>query len=235
LVLVTGLGILLLAALTVGVRSATAISGEREHRTWEALLLTPLSTRELIHGKVRGILRSARPYLAVYALATVPLACLAGQGVLLATLLTLLLAGPILGVAGAVGIQRSARATDSWRSILDTVGALIGAALLTVVVSNFVLGFLGLVVLGLGHLVEILAIDLPLLDWVGIEPRYQRWFCFLLGLGSLWTVFCWQARRECLAKTEKWVDDFERTPRAEIREAPGSKTVASRIFRQQFQ
>lgn len=206
-----GLGMLLLAALMVGVRCAAAISEERERGTWELLLLTPLSTPELVHGKVDGILRSARPYLAAYALAAVPLAWLAGQGELLATLMTLLPAWPILSAAGAVGIHQSARATNSGRSILDTVRILIGAAFATLFVSNFVLGCLGLAVLGLANLVQNWVRSFALLDWLGLERRYQPGFCFLLALASLWCLCFWQASREYLAKAVAWIDQGERS------------------------
>jgi hypothetical protein len=212
LVFVQGLGVLFLAALMVGVRAATAISGERESRTWEALLLTPLSTRELVHGKVRGIVQSALPYLAAYALAAILLAWLAGPRELQVLLLTLLPAWPIMSVAGAVGINQSARAADSWRSILATVRLITVGGFLTAVVSNFVIGFLALVMMGLGDVIEKLLGCLPFLDWLGMERRYQRGLYFFLALGSFGVLICVQASRECLAKAEKWVDEFERTP-----------------------
>ena len=42
--------------MVVGIRCSGAISGERERLTWEALLLTPLETRYLVRGKLRGIM-----------------------------------------------------------------------------------------------------------------------------------------------------------------------------------
>src|SRR5262249_56872 len=39
----------------VCVRAATAVSGERERRTWDDLLLTPLTAQELIEQKQQGI------------------------------------------------------------------------------------------------------------------------------------------------------------------------------------
>jgi ABC-type transport system involved in multi-copper enzyme maturation permease subunit len=47
-----------LAALCVAAVSTTSgISGERESRTWEALLATPLSARQIVTGKFMGALR----------------------------------------------------------------------------------------------------------------------------------------------------------------------------------
>jgi hypothetical protein len=213
---------LFLTALMVGVRAAAAISGERESRTWEALLLTPLSTRELIDGKVRGIVQSALPYLAAYALAAILLAWLAGPRELQVTLLTLLPAYPTMWVAAAVGSNQSARAADSWRSILATVRLITVGTFLTAVVSNFVIGFLFLVNMGLGDFIGKLADCLPFLNWLGIERRYQRGLYFLVALGSFCILVCWQASREYMDKAEKRVDDSERTLSPESRQNPGS-------------
>src|SRR5207248_8703532 len=131
-----------------------------------------------IQGKVEGILQSARPYLAAYVLAVVPLAWLAGQAELLVTLLTLLLAGPVMRVAGTIGIYQSVRAMDSWRSIQATVPGIVGGMLLTILLSAFLLGCVGQI-LGLTKLVEMLADSLPVLAWRGVEPIYRRVFCVL--------------------------------------------------------
>jgi ABC-type Na+ efflux pump permease subunit len=195
------IGMLLLGTLTVGVRCATAISGERESHTWELLLLTPLSTQEIVCGKVRGILRSTFAYVAVYALAAVPLGWLAGSAeLLMITLMGVFISAPILWLAGAVGINQSARCDNSWQSILATVRLIIGGTFLTIFVSNFAAGFLGLIMFGLGILQS--RLGLPLL---------------LLVLGSFWTLMWWQATREYMTKAEKWIDDSERTPGSAIK------------------
>ncbi|HWG47832.1 MAG TPA: ABC transporter permease subunit, partial [Gemmataceae bacterium] len=54
--LVQGLVVMLLASLVVGIRCSGAITGERERQTWEALLLTPLTAKQLIRGKLWGIM-----------------------------------------------------------------------------------------------------------------------------------------------------------------------------------
>jgi ABC-type Na+ efflux pump permease subunit len=206
------IGVLFLAALSVGVRCATAISAEREEHTWELLLLAPLSTRDLIHGKVEGALRSTRPYLVACALSTLPLAWLFGPAEVMLTLAILLLAEPILSVASAVGIDQSARAANSWRSILATVRLIVGGTFVTAFVLNFALGCLGLIFLGLGDFFEILRSYFPLLDWLGIERRYHRLVYFLLVVGSFTWILLRQASREYRTKAEKWIDTFERAP-----------------------
>lgn len=210
------LGLLLLAALAVGVRCATAVSGERERRTWELLLLTPLSTGELLHDKLRGIVQSTWPYLAVSALAAGPLVWLAGWAELMLTLVSLILARPSLSVAGAIGIYQSARAANSWQSILATVRGIIGGTLFTAFITYFVVGCVGLAFLGLGSLIEDLTGRLPFLEWLGMEHPYLRLFHFLVLFGLSWMLFCGQLRREYLAKAQAWIDSTERTPRAQV-------------------
>jgi ABC-type Na+ efflux pump permease subunit len=219
------IGVLFLAALSVAVRSATAISAEREQHTWELLLLAPLSTRDLVHGKAEGILRSTRPYLVVCALTALPLARLFGPAELLLTLAILLLAGPILSVAGAIGIDQSARAANSWQSILATVRLFVGGTFLTVFVLYFALGCLALAFVGLGDFLEILCNYFPLLDWLGVEPRYHRLFYLLLVIGSFTLILCRQASREYQVKAENWIDSFERAPGSEKTQKAGTKAV----------
>jgi hypothetical protein len=89
---------------------------------------------------------------------------------------------------------------------LITVGTV-----LTAVVLNFVIGFLALLIIGLGEFIKKLTDSLPVLDWLGMERPYQRGLYCFLAFGSFATLLCWQASREFLAKAVKWVDDNERT------------------------
>jgi len=68
--------LLVLLSLWVGVRASGTVVGERERQTWDGLLVTPISPRDLVMGKYRGIVAAARPhllgaYLALAASATV--------------------------------------------------------------------------------------------------------------------------------------------------------------------
>jgi len=56
--------------LFVGLRASGTIVGERERQTWDGLLTTPMTPRELVRGKLRGILAAVWPYLHVYLLAS---------------------------------------------------------------------------------------------------------------------------------------------------------------------
>jgi ABC-type transport system involved in multi-copper enzyme maturation permease subunit len=58
-----GVTALLVLTLAVGVRCSGSITGERERQTWDGLMTSPLTPRELVRGKLRGVLRGAWPYL----------------------------------------------------------------------------------------------------------------------------------------------------------------------------
>jgi ABC-type transport system involved in multi-copper enzyme maturation permease subunit len=68
--------VLVLASFVVGVRCSGTVSGEREKQAWEALLLTPLATKQLIRTKLWGILGAAAPYVLAYMIPALILATL---------------------------------------------------------------------------------------------------------------------------------------------------------------
>jgi ABC-type transport system involved in multi-copper enzyme maturation permease subunit len=116
-----GFTVMLLAALVLGVRCSGAVTGERERRTWEALLLTPLETRTLVRGKFWGILGAAVPYLIAYAVPALAIAALCGLGALFWTGLWLAVTCLAVAYAGAAGLWCSVRSSTSWRSLLGTL------------------------------------------------------------------------------------------------------------------
>jgi ABC-type transport system involved in multi-copper enzyme maturation permease subunit len=63
-----------LLTLMVGVQASGAISGEREQVTWDGLLASPMTFREILNGKLRGIMGAAWPYLITYLLASAAVA-----------------------------------------------------------------------------------------------------------------------------------------------------------------
>src|SRR5207245_4527761 len=50
----------------VGITCAAVVSKERERHTWDLLLTTPLEPRQILRGKLWGVIDSARPYLVAY-------------------------------------------------------------------------------------------------------------------------------------------------------------------------
>jgi len=113
---------MLMASLIVGIRTSGAVSGEREQQTWEALLLTPLETKQLIRGKLWGILGAAIPYLIAYALPAVTLSLAGGFQSVFWTVLWLGVTFLAMYYLGAAGIFASVRSRSSWRSMLGALG-----------------------------------------------------------------------------------------------------------------
>ena len=89
-----GFVVMLLAGLVIAIRCSGTVTGERERSTWEALLLTPLETHQLIRGKLWGIIGASIPYLTAYALPALAFALIGGMAaffwVVLWTAVTLL-------------------------------------------------------------------------------------------------------------------------------------------------
>jgi ABC-type transport system involved in multi-copper enzyme maturation permease subunit len=131
-----GVIVMLLAGLVIAIRCSGAVTGEREKNTWEALLLTPLETRQLIRSKLWGIIGASYPYLLAYAIPALTLAGIGGLGGFLWTLLWL--GVTLLGMTfvGAAGLWCSVRSKSSWRSLLGTLGiTYVGTFLLFCVAS----------------------------------------------------------------------------------------------------
>lgn len=133
------IGLGTLAALVV---SADAISGERERDTLEALLVTPVSRRALVIGKMAGAssmwmagITVALPYV---------IAMARGPGVAADAMFVLVVAGSLVGVSlTAVGMAISAIAMSNRVSLAAAVGLLLVFAApsqLPAVTANGVLG-----------------------------------------------------------------------------------------------
>lgn len=118
--LILGLGFMLVATGLVGVRSSGVISGERERQTWESLLLTPLEPRQLLRGKLWGIVDSAKPYMLAYLLPTLLWSLRGSWWGVFCTIYCWLAAWGLLYFQGANGIHWSARSVSSWQSLLKT-------------------------------------------------------------------------------------------------------------------
>ena len=73
-----GLVFILLASLLLGVRCGLSVSDEKRRNTWDDLLLTAQSFREITKAKMWGILQGIAFYVIAYAVPIFLLACLAG-------------------------------------------------------------------------------------------------------------------------------------------------------------
>jgi ABC-type transport system involved in multi-copper enzyme maturation permease subunit len=114
--------VMFLASFIVAIRCSGAVSGEREKHTWEPLLLSPLETRELIRGKLWGIINAARPYIIAYALPALAFAALGGPMAIFWTVSWLATTWLAMYYVGAAGIWCSQRSKSSWRSLVGTLG-----------------------------------------------------------------------------------------------------------------
>jgi ABC-type transport system involved in multi-copper enzyme maturation permease subunit len=114
--------VMLIAALVIAVRCSGAVTGEREKNTWEALLLTPLETKQLIRSKLWGIIGASWPYLLAYAVPAVMLSSLGGVASVFFTVLWLGVTWLAMYFVGAAGLWCSVRSKTSWRSLLSTLG-----------------------------------------------------------------------------------------------------------------
>jgi ABC-type transport system involved in multi-copper enzyme maturation permease subunit len=137
-----GLTVLVVGTVLIAVRGAGAISREKQRHTWETLLLTDLTPRELVRGKFRGILWAFYPYLAA---ALLPALLLSWTGGWVAGFWPVFWAAAACLTAyfmAAVGISQSATATSAWERLGLTL------------VGGFLLGMFSLaVVMPLGMLV----------------------------------------------------------------------------------
>jgi ABC-type transport system involved in multi-copper enzyme maturation permease subunit len=181
--------VLLIAALLVGIRCSGAVTGERERKTWESLLLSPLETRQLIRGKFWGILGATYPYLIAYAVPALAFAPLGGWIVVPLTLLFLGVTWLAMAYVGAAGIWSSVESNSSWHSLLRTlVLAYLGGTILYCVATPVAMALVLFVVLILAFVEYLLGgsgLDrLALNDTFGILVAVGVGLAFSFALAS---------------------------------------------------
>ncbi len=125
---IMGVALLVIGTLAVGVRCANSIAEEKRRKTWEDLILTPLSMDEIVRGKQWGVLQSIPPYLAMYALPMFALGALAGApGV--QTAAAWVTGGCVLFfVAAWLGMKVSAASQES-EEVLEDIRAIVRRAI----------------------------------------------------------------------------------------------------------
>jgi putative addiction module component (TIGR02574 family) len=102
-VIVMGVVLGVIGALVVGVRSATSVSEEKRRKTWEDLILTPLTVPEIVEQKKDGILLATLPCMALYVLPMLALSALGGRVVIGWAIIYLFFAGFAIFIAALVG------------------------------------------------------------------------------------------------------------------------------------
>jgi ABC-type Na+ efflux pump permease subunit len=208
--LVQAIVALLVASLVVGIRCSGTITSEREKQTWEAVLLTPLSAKQIIRGKMWGVMGASYWYLLAYAAPAVTLSVLGGPLAFGYTVLWLAATVLAMYFIGAAGLWASVRSSNSWRSLLQTlvVGYLGGLTLYAI--TSPLIAMLALV----------LILVFALIDWlVGTNfaslglanfNTFLRVFVIAASVGLI--LFCWlMARFVFLKQAQRWIADTERT------------------------
>lgn len=207
--LLQGLVVLFLASLVVGIRSSGAIVGERERKTWDPMLLTPITAKQMIRSKMWGILGSSYWYLLAYAAPAVCLSVLGGFLAFFYTILWLAVTFLAMYYLGAAGLWCSSRANSSWRSLLGTLGfGYLGAAV--IMLPTAVLGLIFTVLLA----IALIVIDMMLGTQMGpIAARNFSFFgdAFTIGLSIGLAVAFFLVSRLFLNWAARWIADRERT------------------------
>ena len=205
-----GVLVVLLFSLLVGVRCSGAISGERERQTWEALLLTPLSAKTLIRGKLWGAMGASYYYLIAYAVPALALSLISG-------LMSFFWVAIWLGVTflamyfiGATGLRCSVRAKNSWRSLLGTLGiGYVGGFIVFAMTSPIVLILALILMLGMQLIDQFFNTSLLASATGGGFTRFFLTFKIASCLGL--ALICWLMSKFFLHDTQKWVAERERT------------------------
>jgi ABC-type transport system involved in multi-copper enzyme maturation permease subunit len=206
-----GLGVLamLIAGLVVGIRCSGAVSGEREKQTWEALLLTPLTSRQLIRGKLWGIMGSSYLYLVAYGVPALALSLLGGPGSVFWVIIWLGVALLAMYFIGAAGIWCSVRCKSSWRSLLWTMGIGYGGGALVFLVTSPVMLILAFIIL-----LGLFVVDSYFGTGFGSTAAsgFASFFtAFLVAACVVLAGAFWGMAWFFLNDAQKWVADRERT------------------------
>jgi ABC-type transport system involved in multi-copper enzyme maturation permease subunit len=219
---VQGVAVMLLAGVVIAIRCSGAVTGERERHTWEALLLTPLETWELIRAKLWGIVGASYPYLLAYAVPALALAALGGLEALFWTALWLAVTWLALFYVGAAGLWCSVRSKASWRSLVGTLAFTYLGGFVLYCATSALAGIVALIIL----LVLLLAQTLFETLGVGVTPQglagaFSYWanahaVAICITLAGLFILLAWMLLRSAeyrvgiLERTKHWKNEPRR-------------------------
>jgi ABC-type transport system involved in multi-copper enzyme maturation permease subunit len=201
--------VMLLASLVVGIRCSGAVTGERERQTWEAVLLTPLSAKQVIRGKLWGIMGASYWYLLAYAAPAVLFSAAAGLASLFWTVIWLAVTVLAMYFVGAAGLWCSVRAKNSWRSLLGTLGLGYVGGTFIYVMTTPVIAILALLLLLLLQIADMmLQTQMTGVALQGLNTYLTLFFvASCIGLAFIF----WLMSRLFLSWAQRYVADRERT------------------------
>jgi hypothetical protein len=100
-----GLVFILLANLLLGVRCGTSVAEEKRRNTWDDLLLTAQSFRQITTSKMWGVLQAMVPYILAYGLPVFFIAAAGGPSALLTAGMWIILPCAAVFCAALMGID----------------------------------------------------------------------------------------------------------------------------------
>lgn len=202
LFLFEGLLAAVLAGFVAGIRASGAVSGEREQKTWEALLLTPLETWELVYDKLHGILLSLYPYYLAYALPACYFAWRDSYESLIYAVSTLIMVWASMYYMTATGVWCSVSSRGSWRSLVATMASGFGYFFGILFLFGIAYAWMGCL------LGPIFSFFLRLAGFVDVSNAVIMTLSLTTSIGFLLIL-----RRGAFSKVryaESWIDDRER-------------------------
>lgn len=120
LFLAPGLATAFFLSLIAGIRASGSVSSERERKTWESVLITPLDTWDLVVDKQMGTVDFLFPFFVATTLPSISLALRSGRVAVLFTVVAAFLSWVSIRYMAATGVWCSVRAKTSWRSLITT-------------------------------------------------------------------------------------------------------------------
>jgi ABC-type transport system involved in multi-copper enzyme maturation permease subunit len=204
---IQGIVVTLLASLVVGIRCSGSIATEREKATWEAVLLTPMTAKQIVRGKLWGVMGASVWYLLAYAAPALSLSAFGGPLALFYTVMWFGVTVLAMYFIGAAGLWCSVKARDSWRSLLHTMGlGYLGGLVLYLVLTPAFAILAGLLLLMIVLMDFVLKTNLASLCW---NKHFYRVFFISSCLGLV--VAFWLLAALFVSRTVRWIADRDRT------------------------
>ncbi len=199
----TGALAALFLSLLVGIRASGTVSGEREAKTWESLLITPLDTWVLVQDKITAVLMLAYPLLAAFAVPVLIAAWKVSWDAVTHTAVILVICWSTMYYMAATGVSASVSSRGSWRSLLTTLATGYGYVLFLVLIMAFAYSWMGCL---LGPIVMFI------LDRIGVTVQAKVFVLLGIGITSslILSYFLIRSAQNKAHYAKCWIDDSER-------------------------